>query len=236
MCTGRASVSRLRGVDPHGHPEHGGRGELRPVLQQRRADRRTMLFGNGIRLGDGLDPLGRDPRCWSPAWRTCPKPGCGRADPTCRAPTPAPSRRVMLSGSSPRSSRKLPQHAGHQRHHHVVDLDAEVVLDGLDVLEVELGEGDVAVAGDVGVERGLRCGERAAIVRPLRARLHGVDDRGRPSTAATLASFSGRVANLTGATDARSPGRLASPDARRPDPAAARRVRCCTAATSGWRR
>ena len=40
---------------------------------------------------------------------------------------------------------ELAQHAGHQGHHHVVDLDAEVVLDLLDVLEVQLREGDVAV-------------------------------------------------------------------------------------------
>ena len=37
------------------------------------------------------------------------------------------------------------QHAGHQGHHHVVDLDVEVVLDLLDVVEVQLGVGDVAV-------------------------------------------------------------------------------------------
>ena len=50
-----------------------------------------------------------------------------------------------LSGSSPRSSRNCRSTPGDQGHHHVVDLDAEVVLDGLDVLEVELCERDVAM-------------------------------------------------------------------------------------------
>ena len=184
LCTGSAPVSRLRGVDAHRDAEHRRRGELRPVLQQRRADRRTVLLGNGIRFGDGLQPLGRDPRCWSPAWRTCPTPGCGPAGPTCRAPTPGPSRPAMLSGSSSRSSRNRRSTPGHQGHHHVVDLDAEVVLDRLDVLEVELGEGDVAVAGDVGVERGLRRGERRRHGQAAARPLDGVDHRRHASPAA----------------------------------------------------
>ena len=79
-------------VDPHRDTEHRGRGELRPVLQQGRADRRTVLFGNRIRVRRWPSVARRDPRCWSPAGRTSPTPGCGRAGPTCRAPTPAPSR------------------------------------------------------------------------------------------------------------------------------------------------
>ena len=72
----------------------------------------------------------------------------------------------------------LAQHSGHQRHHHVVDLDAEVVLDLLDVGEVELGESHIAVCGDAGVERGARRTEgrrhRPAAGRPA----HGFDHRG----------------------------------------------------------
>ena len=67
-----------------------------------------------------------------------------------------------FSGSSPRSSRNVRSTPDDQRHHDVVDLDPEVVLHLLDVVEVELGEGDVAMPGDVGVERGLRRRERRA--------------------------------------------------------------------------
>ena len=37
-----------------------------------------------------------------------------------------------------------PQHPRAERHDHVVDFDREAVLDRLDLLKVELGEGDVA--------------------------------------------------------------------------------------------
>ncbi len=54
----------------------------------------------------------------------------------------------------------LPKDAGAQRHHDVVELDVEPVLHRFDVLEVELRIGDVAMAGDLRVERGLRRAER----------------------------------------------------------------------------
>ena len=78
------------------------------------------------------------------------------------------------SGSSPQSIRNWRSTPGHQGHHHVVDLDAEVVLDRLDVLEVQLGEGDVAMGGDAGVERVCGAANGAAIARP-RGPAHRVD-------------------------------------------------------------
>ena len=50
------------------------------------------------------------------------------------------------AGNSPRLEQELAHHPAHQCHHHVVDLDPEVVLDPLDVVEVEPGEGDIAAA------------------------------------------------------------------------------------------
>ena len=53
-----------------------------------------------------------------------------------------------------------PQHRRAQGHHHVVDRDVETVLDLLDVVEVQLGQRDVAVGGDRRVEPGWRARER----------------------------------------------------------------------------
>ena len=156
-CCSRRRASRHRTPRARrtaSSPAAGSRRSPNCVVWQRSSLRRSL---SAVRPG---------PRCRCPAGRTCPTPGCGRADRTCRAPTPAPSRPASCPAAR-RGLQELAQHAGHQRHHHVVDLDAEVVLDLLDVVEVQLGERDVAVPGDVGVERGARRGERAA---PSRAR------------------------------------------------------------------
>ena len=55
---------------------------------------------------------------------------------------------------------ELADHPTGQGHHHIVDLDPEVVLDLLDAIEVEPGEGDFATRGEPAVEHGARGGER----------------------------------------------------------------------------
>ena len=105
----------------------------------------------------------------------------------------------------------LAQHAGHQCHHHVVDLDPEVVLDGLDVLEIQLGEGDVAVRGDAGVERRLGAANGAAIARPPAGTRLTVSTTVATVAGSTLvARLIGRVANRPSPPRAMRSG-LASP-------------------------
>ena len=161
-------------VHPHRDAENSRTGELTPVLQQRGRNRPTVFLGGGVVRRDrpqslaGVLDLGL-------------QAGEHARHLIAARPVGAIVHRHRHHGHQGclRQFRPiehvLPQHAGHQRQHYVVDLHVEVVLDGLDVLEVELSEGDVAVRGDGGVERGVRSGERRchrAAVRDSAHRLH----------------------------------------------------------------
>ena len=91
---------------------------------------------------------------------------------------------------------ELAYYPADQRHRHVIDPDPEVVLDLLDVIEFEPGEGDVAMRGEAGVRAG-SAGQSngAAIARPRAARRMVSTTALMVAGSTLMASCSGRLAN-----------------------------------------
>ena len=90
---------------------------------------------------------------------------------------------------------ELAYYPADQRHRHVVDRDPEVVLDLLDVIELELGEGDLAIRGETAVEPVRGAVNGAAIARPRAARRMVSTTALMVAGSSLMASYSGRLAN-----------------------------------------
>ena len=146
-------------VHPHRDAEDCRSGELTPVLQQGGTDRRAVLLGRRVALGDRAQPLAGIVDLGFQA---------GEHSRDLIAPGPVGAvvhrhrhhRHEAVLGQFVAVGQVSPQYPRHQCHHHVVDLDTEMVLDLLDVSQVQLAQGDIAVRGDARVERSLRRGER----------------------------------------------------------------------------
>jgi len=158
----------------------------------------------------------------------------GRAGSTTSRARPGTIRDQRGSGSSPRVRRELARTPAKPKpSRRRFTLIRSVSFTSLMSSEIELGEGDVAVAGDVGVEAASwqrRCGHRQP--SSAGARLMTVsttDDSVGRTTYEPAFKTNGRVANLTLTASTRFPSRpLASPTLRTVGRGCVRSL-CCTA-------
>ena len=193
-----------------------------------------MLLGNGIRFGDGLQPLG------------------GILDVGFQAGEHArhliaarPVRLVVHrnrhhrhqrvdSGSSPRSARNFRSTPDTSAITTSLTLTPKWSFTFLMSSRSSCANAMLRWPGHVGVERRLRRGERRRHREPARGPACTVSTTVDSVLGTTLTSFSGRVANFIAPLTAISSS-LAPPTPFDRIRRRARRVRCCTAATSGWR-